>query len=455
MNTLLRALKVYIDGKISKSVKPQVNSDWDETDSNSASFIKNKPFGSSDTVITINGDRLSLDRSTEEFGGVAFVYDDTNFEKRITERLGSQFEDVDFADTINVSFDLNIDGNGGTLSVEATKGDSFDPEDLSLMFGETQPCAPYMCQVDTLLFLLLIFDNKIIIAMPKFFDADISISDILITMPIGNTKKIDSKFISFPADLEIERSFGIGNSPYESMGDLSIAVGRYSLAGGVSTASFGEENNASGIGSMAIGNRTSTYSEYSLALGYDSFAAIHSDASVVGGVGTISRTPASITHGMYNMYDNMYSEWDYRYYRVGDIVKFEYMYYICIKAHTGSWSNGPTKSNGGQYWEVYKDYNIHVIGNGTDEDNRSNAYTLTKNGDAWFSGDVYVHSNSGTNKDEGSKKLMTEDDLAGIVLLPEVTAADNGKVMMVSNGQWTVGNTADITPVPYAEGVKF
>lgn len=47
----------------------------------------------------------------------------------------------------------------------------------------------------------------------------------------------------------------------------------------------------------------------------------------------------------------------------------------------------------------------HVVGNGTSNSNRSNAHTLDWTGNAWFAGDVYVGSTSGTNKDEGSVKL--------------------------------------------------
>lgn len=49
-----------------------------------------------------------------------------------------------------------------------------------------------------------------------------------------------------------------------------------------------------------------------------------------------------------------------------------------------------------------------IIGNGTSDYTRSNAYTLDWDGNAWFAGDVYVGSTSGTNKDDGSKKLATE-----------------------------------------------
>lgn len=50
----------------------------------------------------------------------------------------------------------------------------------------------------------------------------------------------------------------------------------------------------------------------------------------------------------------------------------------------------------------------HIMGNGT-SNARSNAHTIDWSGNAWFAGDVYVGSTSGTNKDAGSKKLVTED----------------------------------------------
>lgn len=69
----------------------------------------------------------------------------------------------------------------------------------------------------------------------------------------------------------------------------------------------------------------------------------------------------------------------------------------------------------GQSQHVQGKYNIadttsaHIVGNGESETTCSNAHTLDWDGNAWFSGDVYVGSTSGTNKDEGSKKLATEN----------------------------------------------
>lgn len=53
----------------------------------------------------------------------------------------------------------------------------------------------------------------------------------------------------------------------------------------------------------------------------------------------------------------------------------------------------------------------HIVGNGTSDAERSNAHTLDWEGNAWYSGDVYVGSTSGTNRDEGSKKLATVEEV--------------------------------------------
>jgi hypothetical protein len=65
----------------------------------------------------------------------------------------------------------------------------------------------------------------------------------------------------------------------------------------------------------------------------------------------------------------------------------------------------------GENQHVQGKYNIsdttsaHIVGNGTERNTRSNAHTLDWQGNAWFAGDVYTGSTSGTNKDDGSVKL--------------------------------------------------
>jgi hypothetical protein len=55
----------------------------------------------------------------------------------------------------------------------------------------------------------------------------------------------------------------------------------------------------------------------------------------------------------------------------------------------------------------------HIVGNGSTT--RSNAHTLDWEGNAWYQGNVYVGSTSGTNKDAGSKKLATEEYVDNLV----------------------------------------
>ena len=74
----------------------------------------------------------------------------------------------------------------------------------------------------------------------------------------------------------------------------------------------------------------------------------------------------------------------------------------------GTIANRPSQHVQGEY-NISDVTSLDIVGNGTDDNNRSNAYTLDANGNAWYSGDIYIGSTSGTNKDAGSKKVATEE----------------------------------------------
>lgn len=88
----------------------------------------------------------------------------------------------------------------------------------------------------------------------------------------------------------------------------------------------------------------------------------------------------------------------------------------------------------------------HIVGNGTSIDARSNAHTLDWSGNAWFAGDVYVGSTSGTNKDEGSKKLITADEVAGAINLDSLK-----EVYFGANGSLSTGDIEVIDEVAFKE----
>ena len=90
--------------------------------------------------------------------------------------------------------------------------------------------------------------------------------------------------------------------------------------------------------------------------------------------------------------------------------------YNTTASGNNSHAEGSYTTASSSYQHVQGKFNIEdettyadIIGNGSSDTNRSNASTVDWNGNAWYAGDVYVGSTSGTNKDDGSKKLATEE----------------------------------------------
>jgi hypothetical protein len=133
-----------------------------------------------------------------------------------------------------------------------------------------------------------------------------------------------------------------------------------------------------------------------------------------------------------------------------------------VASGNGSHAEGDHTIAVSDYQHVQGKYNIedtnntysHIVGNGSSSSVRSNAHTVDWSGNAWYQGDIYVGSTSGTNKDEGSKKVATEEyvdsQLVNLSGLPTVTAADAGKILRVSaEGIWIADS------IPVAEDASF
>ena len=130
-----------------------------------------------------------------------------------------------------------------------------------------------------------------------------------------------------------------------------------------------------------------------------------------------------------------------------------------------SHSEGYRTTASGNYQHVQGQYNIsdttsaHIVGNGTSNQDYSNAHTLDWSGNAWFAGDVYVGSTSGTNKDDGSKKLVKENELNAVSeqlddMLVYVGDEDTlswdfntyGLECIVENEYWSYYRISDVIP---------
>jgi hypothetical protein len=179
-----------------------------------------------------------------------------------------------------------------------------------------------------------------------------------------------------------------------SSGIASHAEGYKTVASGYFAHAEGDETTASGSSSHAEGSETKAIGSHSHAEGY----------------GTTASSFTQHVQGRYNIADN----------------------------------------NGGQ--EGYGTY-AHIVGNGTGDGGwgtfRSNAHTLDWEGNAWYAGDVYVGSTSGTNKDEGSRKLI-----------PSPTTLTTGSLLMYDGTDWVSITKEDlieeiIAALPTWEGGSY
>lgn len=166
------------------------------------------------------------------------------------------------------------------------------------------------------------------------------------------------------------RTIGAKDSEGQSLGEYAWAEGKDTIASGNRSHAEGDNATASNFASHAEGNRTTASGESSHAEGSNTTASgIQSHAegynttasgqiSHAEGRGTVAQGKNQHVQGIYNIEDTT---------------------------------------------------SAHIVGNGGDNFSRSNAYTLDWSGNAWFAGDVYTGSTSGTNKDEGSKILATKE----------------------------------------------
>ena len=215
-------------------------------------------------------------------------------------------------------------------------------------------------------------------------------------------------------------------------GDYSHTEGIETIASGNYSHAEGRSTTASGLNSHAEGTETTASGKYSHAEGYNTTASgeySHAEGEGATAEGTYSHaegrsTTASGGHSHTEGY-NTTASGEYSH-AEGSLTKASGS---CSHAEgfnttasgLSSHAEGYNTTAESAYSHVQGKYNIkdannlyaHIVGNGNGSGsgtrNFSNAHTLDWDGNAWFAGDIYVGSTSGTNKDEGSKKLATEE----------------------------------------------
>lgn len=259
--------------------------------------------------------------------------------------------------------------------------------------------------------------------------------------------KLDEKFLP---DIVGAKGIGEGAEIFNSYGKYgNIASGDYSHAEGNATTASGHDGShaegydttASGqYGSHAEGYCTTASGQSSHAEGGNTTAS--GGASHAEGSNTEASKVASHAEGYYSTASGKYS-------------------------HAEGWSadatglaahaEGYATIAAGQYQHVQGMFNIqdtsnryaHIVGNGTLNGSSSNAHTLDWDGNAWYQGDIYIGSTSGTNKDEGSRKLI-----------PSPTTLTAGSLLMYDGTDWVSITKEDliaeiIAAIPSAEEASF
>ena len=172
----------------------------------------------------------------------------------------------------------------------------------------------------------------------------------------------------------------------EGLNTTSSNLGSH--AEGESTTASGSYSHAEGLSTTASGNGSHAEGESTIASQFCSHA--EGQATTASGSCSHAEGQGTIASGLRSHAEGLYT-----------IAKHKAAH-VCGEFN----SEDPSKAD-------QSDRGTYVIivgnGNGTSESYRSNAHTLDWNGNAWYAGDVYVGSTSGIDKDEGSKKLATEE----------------------------------------------
>lgn len=157
----------------------------------------------------------------------------------------------------------------------------------------------------------------------------------------------------------------------------------------------GEATAANGLASHAEGGYTMTFGNQAHAEGYNTFAS--SDNSHAEGAYTIAKDYAEHVGGKYNVTNILLDtapKWTANTaYSYGDRVRHKGTYgtytYICIIPNNDSVFDNTKWIHADNLYKY-----AEIIGNGLNEDNRSNARALDWDGNEYLKGDIYVNCNA-------------------------------------------------------------
>lgn len=368
----------YIPDTIAR-ISDLAQSDWSINDPSNPAYIHNRPFYTTDpTNITL----LSGTYSFRQTGDALYAA-----------QLDTMSQVVAEGQTLSVTYNGSVhDAVVKTATIDSvTYLCAGNVSILNSMFGTSfeNTNEPFV----------LIFANT---ASVLYTSAAPSNTNVAI-----NT--VTSEIITIPHEY-------LGLNVDNGAGDYAVVEGFNTTADGQYAHAEGAFTEASGLAAHAEGSSTRATGVTAHAEGTGSVAS--GDYSHAEGNTTQATKAYAHSEGYYTEATGEYGAHAEGYFAVasGDTSHAEGSHTQATGSH--SHAEGFRTIAAGEYQHVEGQYNIedteskyiHIAGNGSkDGPVRSNAHTLDWDGNAWFAGDVYIGSTSGTDKDGGSKKLASEE----------------------------------------------
>ena len=389
IKTVINGLKKHTENKtesVRKDLENKVDSlpqpDWNQNDETAKDYVKNRFGGYSYTSGRYEGYGISGFLTASKMGSIE------NFTSIIFR--GITYYDTPIDKSGSPRYSITVGGYTFTVhmvQMYCTINPSDASEDEFYFYYE---------QIE---------DSKI----PKKYLPYIQLSDIKDTNILNGSAKGSLRTIGTATDSDDytigNHAFAEGNKTEASgisshaEGTRSKARGDYSHAEGYQTEASNSYSHAEGSNTTASGDNSHTEGHATTASGYSSHAegastTASGDNSHTEGRATTASGYSSHAEGSYTTASGHSSH-----------AEGSQTIATHVAQHVeGEYNIADSSSNSASERGNY----IHIAGNGTFRDERSNAHTLDWDGNGWFAGDVYVGSTSGTNKDDGSKKLATE-----------------------------------------------
>lgn len=226
-----------------------------------------------------------------------------------------------------------------------------------------------------------------------------------------------------PVDIsgKMDKDNPTGTGSFSLNRRTGYTVGKNSFVEGYNASAMGEASHAEGSGTFA------TY-PYAHAEGYKTTASNY--GAHAEGRNTVASGIASHSEGEDTYADGQYTHVEGR----GTIA-------VCSVSHVqGAYNISDTD-------KLY----AHIVGNGVDEENRSNAHTVDWDGNAWYSGRISVGSESGTHEDEGSVTYPVFGETSGGTLCyskQSLTFSQNQSGATGIGGEYFVQDSLDWSNMP-------